>query len=788
MFQNYLKISFRNLLREKGYSLINIAGLAVGLTISLLILLWVQDEIKMDGFHQDGDRIYRVLSNVNTGGGGIQTWQNAPYPLIAYAQENYPEVEDIAAYDPTNKKLFEVDNKEFLQDGIFATSNFFQILSFPLIEGHSRAIFKTSKAVVISENLAAKLFGRDWQGHIIGEFISINGEADYQVTGVFANPSKYSSLQFDFVLDLAEEHKNSNNSFPWGNFDSNIFLKIKEGAEADLLVAKITDALKKNNEFAKGIDLILQPYQRSYLYGQFENGKEAGGRIEYVRLFGLAALFLLFIACINFMNLSTARASRRAKEVGVRKVIGAPKTSLISQFLVEAAVVTTISILVAILLGELLLPYFKDISGKDLAFNYSSPLFWGLMIGIGSFTALLAGSYPAFFLSSFRIINVLKGKISYDFSGQSFRRMLVIFQFVLSALLVISALVVQNQIHFIKNKRLGLDKENVLYFRTPSKAEENVQGYKDELLRIPGIEQITFTSSNPLSIGAQTGDPKWEGMTADDGLLFNILISDHNFINTMNVPLAEGRGFSASHATDSMSFLINETAATAMNLDSPLGKRLEFWGVQGPIIGVVKDFHINSLHEAIGPLIIANMPEETGLTMLRIDPHRTEEVIAASQLVFKQFSTGQPFRYDFLEERYLQMYRAEQRTAKLSVWFAMIAIFISCLGLLGLSAFMAEQKTKEIGIRKILGATVLSIVGMLSKDFIKLVLISLIIALPLAWYATRQWLQGFVYHTHIEWWLFVLVGLGSIFIALVTISFQSIKAALANPIESLRNE
>lgn len=741
----------------------------------------------MDQFHEDGERVLRILSNLDNGDAGIITWQNAPYPLVEYLPENYPEIEEIGAYDPTNKKQFKVGDREYLEDGIFATPGFFNVLSFPFLQGEKGNVFKEPNAVVVSAELAAKLFGNDWQDRSVGKAISINGW-DYKVTGIFANVSKHSSLEFDFVLNLDEQHHPDSNTYPWGNFDSRILFKLKKGTSADELALKITGAVQKNNEFAEGTKLVIQPFQRMYLHGQFENGKEAGGRIEYVRLFGLAALFLLLIACINFMNLATARASRRAKEVGVRKTVGAGRGALVAQFMTEASVITFISIIAAVLLGELLLPYFKEVSGKELTFEYAGMGFWMLIGGVGITTALLAGSYPAFFLSSFRITNVLKGKLSINFGGSTFRKGLVVFQFVLSALLVVCALVVQNQVQFIKGKHLGLDKENVFYFRTPPGAADNLETFKSELLRTPGIQDLTFSSSNPLSVGAQTGDPKWEGMAPDGGLLFSVLVSDHNFLKTMNISLAKGRDFSPLLSTDTMSYLINETAVKAMKLEEPIGKRLDFWGTGGPIVGVVQDFHIGSLHETIGPLIIANMPDETDLTMLRIDPNRTEEIIAASQSIFEKNSKGHPFRYDFLDDRFFQMYRSEQRTGKLSSWFALVAMFISCLGLLGLSAFIAEQKTKEIGIRKVLGASIANIVSMLSFNFIKLVGISLLIALPLGWYLMNGWLENFAYRMELGWWIFALAGGMAIIVAVLTVGVQSGKAALANPVESLRSE
>ncbi len=788
MLKNYVKIALRNIRRQREYSLLNITGLSVGLTISLLILLWVQDELKKDGFHEDGERIYRILSNHAKGEGGIETWERAPYPLLKYLPENYPEIERIGAYDFTNKKEFEFNNNEYLVDGIYASSSFFEILSFPLVEGLPGEIFQSPNAVVISEDLAARLFGSNWMGQAVGKTIQINGETGYTVSGVFADISKHSSLQFDFVLNLVDLHRNDQNTYPCGNYDSRILIKLEEGTPSSGFEPKIAKAIQANNKNSEGVELFLQPLERMYLYGQFKSGIEAGGRIEYVRIFSVAGIFLLLIACINFMNLATAQASRRAKEVGVRKTIGADRNSLIRQFMIEAALMTVISVIVAIFLGELLLPYFQNISGKELTFDFSSLELWGLILSVAIFTAFLSGSYPAFFLSSFRITNVLKGQLSYRFGTGNLRRWLVVLQFVLSAILVVGALVVQQQISFVRNKHLGLDKENVFYFRTPPGADGKLATFKEELLRIPGVSNLTFVTDNPLEVGMRTSDPKWQGMAPEDGQMFHVLATDHNFIKMMDIPIVEGRDFKAEVSSDTTRYIINETAARVMKLENPIGTRLEFWGTGGPIVGVVQDFHIGSLYEKIGPLIIGNKPDFTSVTMLRINPRQTEEVIAGVQPIFDRFSEGYPYRYDFMDERYLERYRSEERTNRLASWFAFIALFISCLGLLGLSAFIAQQRTKEIGIRKVLGATVLHIVSLLSRDHLKIVILSLVIALPVGWYIMNDWLQSFAYRIELSWWFFALAGTIAIAVALLTVGLLSLRAAVTNPVDSLRNE
>jgi putative ABC transport system permease protein len=789
MIYNYLKIAFRNLRRHWGYTTINVLGLSVGLVVSFLIALWVRNEWSINKFFNDSERIYLLYANIDIQEGGVQTWNTTPYPLIAYTQENYSEVEVVGAYDPTNKKQLVYQQNQFLEDGIYATPGFFEVLEFPFILGDAASPFVGQESVAISERLAVKVFGENWQKEVLGATVKIDETAGYTVSAVFADPPQTSALQFDFVLSLDEAHRQNNDTTPWGNFDSRILIKTHEHTDIRALCTRFDEALTKNNPYAKGVSFQLHHYSDSYLYNRFENGKMSGGRIEYVQLFSGAALFLLIIACINFMNLATARASRRAREVGVRKTVGAGKKDLIIQFLLEAMLITGVSLLLAVGLSRLLLPYFQEITGKALTLDFTNLSFWGMLLSIGLLTSLLAGLYPAFFLSSFNIIHVLKkGRHSTGEGGSKLRKGLVVFQFILSAFLVIGALAVKEQVQYIKNKNLGLDKENVFYFRLPPKAYDEQWSFREELMRIPGVTNITFSSSNPLSVGAQTGDPEWEGMAPGENRQFTVLSTDKYFMEAMNIEMIAGEGFDTQLLNDTVSYIINETAAEQMKLEDPIGKKMTFWGDGGPIVGIAKNFHISSLYEAIGPLIIACNPNRVDIAMLRIEEERTQDVILDVEQTFNRFSAGMPFRYDFLVDRYNQMYQSEQRTSLLATWFALIALLVSSLGLLGLSSFMAEQRTREIGIRKILGASVRNIILMLSRDFLKLVVLALVISMPIGWIVINRWLDKFAYRIELTWWIFALTTLVAIGVTILTISYQSIRAALANPVNSLRQE
>ena len=785
MIRNYLKTAFRSLRRNKGYSLINILGLTVSLTASFLIIFWIRDELNIDKFHDQHNQIFRVLCNIKGGDSGILTRSTVPYPMIDHLESNFPEVDQVAAYDPTNKKNFSIDEKLYLEDGIYANANFFEVFSFPLLTGRSDQIFNDPNAVVISEELAKKLFGINWQDRAINHAITINGNPNYKVTGVFENISSKSSMSFSFVINL-EDLFPPNEEVSWNSYDVRLILKFSEHADIPSFSEKISPVIENNQDQTEQSEVILQPFSRMYLHGNFEDGREAGGRIEYVRLFGFAVLFLMLIACINFMNLATAQASQRAKEIGIRKTIGAGKGALITQFMTEAGLITMCSVGLSITLGNLLLPAFQNLSGRLVTFDYYDPKFWFLILTTAMITTLLAGSYPAIYFSSIGIGKVLKGKLSFSFNTNGFRRGLVVFQFILSVLLIIGSFAVRYQVHYISHKNLGLNKENVLYFRTPPEARNKLATFKEELSQVPGIRDMTFTNGNPLSIGTQVSDLIWEGMNPNEALIFNVLIGDDNLLSTLDIPLSTGRDFNESLSSDTTSFLINETARQLMKLDDPLNSTLKIWNTAGPIVGVVQDFHIASLHEAIGPLIIANMPGRTRLTVLRIDPGHTGIVIPAVGQIFDQFSGGFPFRFDFLDDRYMQMYQSELQIGKLSIWFAAIALIISCLGLFGLSAFVVQQKMKEISIRKVLGATTSSVVSMLTRDFIKWVVLALIIGLPIGWYFTNNWLETFAYRVNLSWWIFLMAGGISIVVAVLTVGILSTRAALNNPVNSLK--
>ena len=785
MWYSYLKIAFRTLLRQKGFSFLNIAGLSLGLATSLLILLWVVDELQYDGFHKRIDRLHVALHHLNFTNGEVRTGSDTQGLLAPALKENFPEIADATRVSFARERVFKIGDKAFKEKGHFADPNFFKLFSFSLLTGDAKTVLRDISSIVISQSFAQKHFGNVPQA--VGKVIQIGDEDKFIVSGVFRDVPENSSLQFDYVLPFEVLFQNNHWLSDWGASSIQTFVLLKENDQAEAVSSKIENFVKTQ---AKGSisTLMLQPFKEFYLYNKFENGKPAGGQIVYVRLFSVIAIFILIIACINFMNLATARSAQRAKEVGVRKVIGASRASLISQFLSESFLLAFISMVIALAVVTYTLPFFNQLTGKSLYLPFANPAFILTVTAITLFTSLLAGSYPAFFLSAFHSVAVLKGTITASAGSRYLRQGLVVFQFVLSTGLIISTVVVYRQIQYMKTKDLGLNQENLVYFRGTSGILNHFAAYRTELLAQPGISKVARSSQELLGSITTSSSLNWTGKNPNDVISFQVIQADADFLLTIGVKVKEGRNFSPDLAQDSLAYLINEEAIKAMGLLQPVGQKLKFQGQEGKIIGLVQDFHVSSLHDPIMPVIITLRPQEARLVYVRTQAGQAPQAIASLQKLHSQFETAAPFEYHFLDQNFERIYRHDKLAGKLATGFAFITIFISCLGLFGLVTFTVQQRTKEIGIRKVLGASVSILVTLLSRDFLKLIVLANAVAWPLAGWAMHRWLQDFAYRTTLGWEVFALAGAATLFITLLTVSFQAIKAALANPVKALRSE
>ncbi len=785
MLKNYLKVALRNIWRNKVFSFINVFGLALGVACSLLILLWVQDEWRYDRFHAGGDRLYRVLANVYWA--DLATLETTPGPLAEVLKNEVPEVEYVTKMTGWDLGgIFQAGNtagKE--QRGRFASPDLFRMFSFPLVQGSPGKALLSPNSVVISQSLARKYFGRQ---NPLGKLIRFKGEleVDLMVTGVMQDLPRHSSLQFDYVIPFAFFEQRASWAKTWGNFSFQTYVTLRPDASRQRVEAKIKHLLGRQNKGVKD-ELFLQPFTDMYLHSNFENGRPAGGRIEYVRLFSVVAVFILTIACINYMNLATARSARRAKEVGIRKVVGGSRFSLAGQFTGEALLMALFAVGVAVPLVSLLLPAFNDLTIKQVAFNFDARSLLGLLAA-ALLTGLVSGSYPALFLSSLSPERVLKGSLKFGSGALLFRKGLVVFQFTLSILLIVGTLLVYRQIQYVKNKHLGLDRKNVIALALEGELFKRQEVIGQEVSRLPGVRLVTMTSGDPTQVDGLSADLDWPGKGAKEVVQAAGLKVGYDFLSTLNIPLKEGRDFSRQFATDSSNYIINEAAAKAMRLEHPIGQEIKFWQGKGRIVGVVKDFHQTSLHQTIRPLIIMLVPKYHGLLLVKTEPGSTAQVLAGLQRLSRTYNPQYPFEYHFLDETFERQYKSETLVGELAKYFAILAVFISCLGLFGLAAFTAEQRTKEIGIRKVLGASLINLVALLSIDFVKLVGVAFVLATPVAWYTISEWLQKFAYREEITWWIFALAGTLAVLIAVLTVGFQSVKAALANPVKSLRSE
>lgn len=790
MIKNYFKVAWRNLIRNKFFSLINILGLALGMACSILILLWVQNELDIDAFHKNGSQLFTVYERQYYDQKVIGQY-STPGVLPAELKKQIPEIEYSTGLAFNNQNTFKVGDKILKIEGNSADADFFKMFSIPLLQGNANTALNTLSSIAISRKMAEEFFGSPQNA--MGKTLRYDNRKDFIVTAVYENIKPNSSLKFDYLTNWDEFLKDNSWAKEWGNNGPATYIQIRNGANPALVKKKLRHFLDDlNKEQKKGTfteELDMQKFGDIYLHGNFKDGRFEGGRIEYVHIFSIVAIFILLIACINFMNLTTARSVKRAREIGVRKVVGAVKGVLIRQFIGESLMLTTIAVIFALGLITALLPLFNSITQKEIAFPFSNWSFWLQLIGITLVTGVISGSYPALFLSSFNPVKVLKGTTKLSSGAAWFRKGLVVVQFALSVLLIISTIVISRQVNYVQSINLGYDRDNFIYVPLDGDLTSKYAIFKNESLKIPGILSVTRMSQAPTDIENGTGGVDWDGKDKNVNIEFTQASVGYDFVSTMKLKLIAGRDFSRDFATDSVGYLINEAALKRIGYKDPIGKRLTFWGKKGTIIGVLKDFHFTSLHNAISPFVIRLAEKENyGSALIRTEAGKTKDAVAGLEKLWKEMNPNFQFTYQFADEEYRKLYNNEQIVSKLSDAFAFLAIFISCLGLLGLAMFTAEQRTKEIGIRKVLGASVSSLFTLLSKEFVVLVIIALLLASPIAWFAMNKWLLNYNYHIDVSWWVFLLSGLIAIMITLVTVSFQSLKAALMNPIKSLRSE
>jgi ABC-type antimicrobial peptide transport system permease subunit len=737
----------------------------------------------MDKFHAEGDRIFRAMEHQRYANGDVMTTWSTPGVLAAELKKEIPEIEYSSTCSWPFQHLFSYGEKNIRFEGIWADPDFFKIFSFPILEGKVQ-FDSDPQSIMISRNLAETLFPGQSP---IGEMVELDKEIAYKVTGVFENPPSNSTIQFDYVLSAERWRKSQQWLRDWGSNGPRTYVKLISGADHIMVNEKIVDFIKERNE-GSVVDLFLYPFAESYLHGHFENAVQTGGRIEYVRLFSAIAIFVLLIACINFMNLSTARASGRAKEVGIRKALGAHRQSLVKQYLVESMVLTGFAVLIAIAIVPLVLPYFNDITGKELDFEFSWYLFASLLL-ILIITGLFAGSYPALYLSAFQPAKVLKNEISTSWGELWARRGLVVFQFILSIFLITAVSIVYSQIRYVQNQNLGYNKENLVFFTLEGKLSNGKSSaFMNELRKLPGVVNASISGHNFSGRNNNTAGLWWPGKLEDEVVLFENFRGDHDFIKTMGVEMKEGRMFSRDFKSDDTTAIIfNETAIRIMRLENPIGKTIKLWGQERKIVGVTKDFHYQSFHSEVSPGFFV-LSENVWYGQVRLKSDGIQNTLDRIRELHNEFNPGFTPEFRFQDETYAKMYRAEQRVASISQYFAGFAILISCLGLFGLATFTAERRFKEIGIRKVLGASVLSLIVMLSTEFTRLVIISIVIALPVAWFVSKEWLNDFAYHIEMNPLYFIGAGLLALLIALVTVSSQAYTAATINPVDTLKDE
>lgn len=788
MIKNYFKTSLRNLWKTKGYSFLNIAGLAIGIACAALIFLWVEDELTYNHYYTNNKNIYKVKDR-QTYDGTTFVFDATPGLLAQSMKAEIPGIKKAARSTWGDQVLFSLDDKTIYEQGLFVDSDFFSIFHFQVLKGDANNPFPQLHSLVVTQEMADKFFGTT---DIIGKTLKVDNEQDYVISAVIKDPPENASFQKDHWFAPFKIYEDKNQWLQsWGNNGVVTYVQTEENTNIDAINKKLEGYIQTKNKDALA-KMSIYPISRWRLYDSYDkNGKEKEGRIRYVNLFSLIAWIILIIACINFMNLATARSEQRAREVGVRKVLGAGKRKLIFQFIGESLLMAFISSLVAILIIYLTLPAFNNLVEKHLSVDLFAPLHILSLLSIVLICGLLAGSYPAFYLSSFNPVMVLKGlKLKSGSSAGFIRKTLVVTQFSVSIILIISTILIYQQIQHAKDRDLGYNKNNLVFMGLQGKLRDNFGPIKNDLLQAGFAENASLSSQNELQYGSNSGDFGWEGKDPSKTLLVSIVYVSPEYLSTAGMKLKEGRDFYSDAAVDSNNIIINETLAKSMNTKNILGSIITRGsGEKFTVVGVVKDFIYNNMYTAPAPLVFFCHPEYTSFLSIRFRPNSNIQTdISRMESIIKKYNPGYPVEYKFVDDEFDQYFKGETLIGKLAGIFAVLAIIISCLGLFGLSAYTAEKRTKEIGIRKVLGGSAAGMARLLSKDFLLLVAISCIIAFPVAWWIMHSWLQDYEYRIQISWWIFIEAGLLAIAIALITVSFQAIKAAIANPVKSLRTE
>lgn len=786
MFKNYLKIAWRNLIRNKSFSLLNITGLSIGLAVTGLIMIWINFDIGIDQYHENKDRIYEVY-NQHPVDGEIWTWNSTPKIMAPTIKKDYPEVERISRYFYDNEFLFARNDKRIKSTGTIVDPDFLHMFSFPLLEGNLETVLEDVNSVVITETFAKRLFGNE---SAVGQVVKVDNEDSFIVTGILKDLPNNTGFNFEFLIPWAYVHQKGWDDENWGNNSIATYLMLSEGINYESFSNKIKTLREKYDKESPDMVTFLYPWTRYWLYSNFENGKEAGGRIDLIRMFGIIALIILIIACINFMNLSTARSEKRAKEVGIRKVVGAKKSALVGQFLGESILVSFLAALLAFVLILICLPAFSTLIERPLSLDITNLTFWLISLGVVLFTGIIAGSYPALYLSRFKPSSVLKGTFKKLNASVTPRKILVVLQFSAAIILITASIIITQQMRKVQDRQSGYSKNNLIYSMLEGDLEKNYTLIKEELIASGTAVSVTKTGSPITETWSNSWGLEWNGKDEDNKVLVHRLPVDDTPVKTFGLELTEGRDFDlVNYPTDSTAVIINESALELMGFEEPMGQIIKDNGIDWHVIGVVKDFVMNSPFQKVDPMVIEGAKAWFNVLHVKFnDAIGTKEGLASVESVFRKYNPEYPFNYEFVDQRYAKKFDDEQRTGKLVGLFTLLTIFISCLGLFGLASYMAENRIKEIGIRKVLGASVRSITTLLSKDFLKLVLIAIVLAVPISWYLMSLWLEEFAYRITISWWIFALAGISAVGIALLTVSYQAVKAAIVNPVMSLRSE